>query len=151
MESQKLEDKRICKNCGSDKTYIKVRKSGLRYAKWVKGYCNKCYSKLVGNPKITSAMRAKHNSKWDPINNPKIFAYKGKLLYAKEKPRKGICSWCNKKIGDSFINCRGKISVVKKTHLHHLVYHDDDPLKDTVELCVSCHLGEHARRRYANR
>ena len=23
--------------------------------------------------------------------------------------------------------------------MHHIKYHDDDPLKDTVELCVSCH------------
>lgn len=51
----------------------------------------------------------------------------------KDIPRKGICSKCGAVKG---IDC-------KITHMHHLEYHPEDPLKDTIELCSSCHKKEH--------
>jgi len=29
--------------------------------------------------------------------------------------------------------------------MHHIQYHEDDPLKDTVELCGRCHIAESIR------
>ena len=36
---------------------------------------------------------------------------------------------CGKRVGQG----------IKRTHIHHIEYHDEDPFKSTVELCVSCH------------
>ena len=57
----------------------------------------------------------------------KALSFKGKLIHLKENPRKGICQSC------------GKQTV---TDIHHIQYHDDEPLKDTLELCPSCHCKE---------
>ena len=34
----------------------------------------------------------------------------------------------------------------KRTGLHHFQYYDNDPLKDTMELCNSCHRKEDIKR-----
>ncbi len=60
--------------------------------------------------------------------------YKGKTVHLKKAPRSGICQNCNRSVS------RGEIN---ETHMHHYAeYHDDDPLRDTLELCESCHLKE---------
>lgn len=86
------------------------------------------------------------------ISNPKYRAryrkkslnYKDKMITLSFNPRNGICSWCTRKIGKD----------IKRTNMHHFAeYHDENPLKDTVEICVSCHsyenwrLGVHAKQR----
>jgi hypothetical protein len=65
----------------------------------------------------------------------------------KEKPRKGKCEWCGKRVGDMYFGGkrRNKLMILEYTQIHHIVYHDDDPLKDTVELCSSCHTKEGLR------
>lgn len=63
--------------------------------------------------------------------------YKGKRITLSFNPRKGICKKCSRKVGKE----------IKKTARHHKKYHDDAPLKDTIELCVRCHTKEHARLR----
>ena len=50
--------------------------------------------------------------------------YKGMRIQLKFNPRTGKCKWCGRE---------------GKTEIHHIEYHDDDPLKDTIELCKSCH------------
>jgi len=79
--------------------------------------------------------------KWNPItspiNNPRRLNYKGKQIYLKENPRTGICSSCGKGVGEG----------IKKTSIHHIQYHDDNPLKDTIELCSGCHRKETCRLR----
>jgi hypothetical protein len=91
------------------------------------GYlCTKCYTKLIGNPKRTPETIKKFNER----NNPKVIQFKGRSIILNDNPRKGICSWCGKK---GF------------TNMHHIQYHDDDPLKDTVEICSSCHGKETSR------
>ena len=58
--------------------------------------------------------------------NPRRINPRGKKhMSLKENPRKGICCKCGKVGG--------------KTDMHHTQYHDDDILKDTIELCASCH------------
>jgi len=48
-------------------------------------------------------------------------------------PRTGVCSECGR------TNC--------KTDIHHIQYHDYDPLRDTIELCVGCHNKTHPKSR----
>lgn len=64
--------------------------------------------------------------------------FKDKVIFLPSNPRKGVCSWCGRKKGEFFINNRNKLRYVK-TAIHHIKYHDDNPLKDIVELCSSCH------------
>lgn len=40
------------------------------------------------------------------------------------------------------MNSYGKISIIE-TQMHHFAeYHEDDPLKDTIEICQQCHAKE---------
>ena len=107
---------RICINCSSDKTY---RNHWYNHNGW---HCEKCNNKLFKNPK------------WHPITNPKKISFKGKFVLLKDNPRKGICSFCYRKIGEG----------IKHTHMHHIHYHSDDVLKDAIELCVRCHRQVHS-------
>jgi Zn finger protein HypA/HybF involved in hydrogenase expression len=66
-------------------------------------------------------------------------------IHLKDNPRTGQCQSCGLEIGDSYLNCWGKKATVKLTQIHHLAYHADDPLKDTIELCPSCHSKESYR------
>jgi len=112
MGRPRLNDKRICFSCGTDKS---VNKRGWRNwrkedGKW---WCKNCHSRIFSAPK------------W----HARRILFKGKRLYVKENPRTGICSLCHRKTGEG----------IKKTAIHHIQYHEDDLLRDTVELCVSCH------------
>ncbi len=69
----------------------------------------------------------------------KELLFKNKRLILKDEPKTGVCQMCKKKVGDQFIAWRGKIKTIKFTHIHHTKYNNDDPLKDTMELCPSCH------------
>jgi len=109
-----------CLNCGSDKTYIDKKgiPNWIRYEDgWI---CKRCRNKLVDNPIKVK----KWNHILNPIYNVRKIRFKGKQILLKHNPRTGVCSQC------------GKIGY---THMHHIQYHDDDPLKDTIELCVGCH------------
>jgi hypothetical protein len=75
--------------------------------------CNKCYSKTY--------------------NRRHIF-FKGRKIVVESCPRSGRCSKCGRQIG---------VDDIKITNMHHDKYHDDNPLKDTRELCASCHRKEH--------
>lgn len=120
---------RCCINCGSYKTSIRRRKNRKPYAEWFKhedGFlCRKCKFKLVYSPK--------HNPILNSIHNPKRLRFKEKRIILKDNPRTGQCSKCLRKIGEG----------IKKTAIHHIHYHNDNPLKDTIELCVSCHRKQH--------
>ena len=132
MNRYRIPNNRFCVNCLSKKTYV----SKIGHVQWYSHnddwYCSRCYLRLFRNPKMRKI--------YNPIYNPRQLCYKGKYIRLKENPRKGVCQWCGKRIGDHFTDSLGNDAVVKITHLHHIQYHDDDVLKDTVELCVSCHL-----------
>ena len=134
MEETVSVDKRLCSICGHQ-TYKKQW-----YSHKCNWYCKKCENKLFINPKWHPITNPKIHEKWHPVYNPKDILYKGKSIHLKENPRKGICSLCKKSKGDEYINCFGQVAIIKKTAMHHTEYHDDDPLKDTIELCVSCHM-----------
>jgi len=63
----------------------------------------------------------------------RMFTYKGKRIPLENIARTGVCSACD--------------STDKQTVLHHTQYDDNDMLKHTIELCVSCHTTEHHRIR----
>ena len=64
------------------------------------------------------------------IQNQKRIMFMNKRITLKENPRKGICLNCNRTVesGD-----------IKFTVLHHTSYDFNNPLANTVELCVMCH------------
>lgn len=128
MEESLSINKKICVACDSTTTQINNNKANWHIHD---GYrlCHNCYSRYVYNS-IT-------NKKWRPINNPKDLRFKGKQIVLKHNPRKGVCSKCGAVKG---ISC-------KRTSLHHEEYHEDDVLKDTIELCNSCHKVLHDRLR----
>ena len=101
----------------------------------IKGNCNKCYHEKwrLKNPNKVKEL----NKKWNPINNHRRIVFKDKIVYVKNNPRKGICTKCLRKIGEG----------IKRTVIHHIQYHKEDPLKDTIELCNSCHNKIHWRLR----
>ena len=84
---------------------------------YANGCCYTCYHRLFINPKHCNRIASTR------------IKFKDKRVYLKENPRKGICSQCGK------TDCR--------TNIHHIKYHDNDPLKDTIELCVICHTKKH--------
>jgi hypothetical protein len=126
-----------CSACDSTTTYITKR----GYTQWHNhdGYwmCQKCYDKYVWHPYRNPI----DNKKWNPIFDSRQLLYRYKTIVLNERKLKGQCELCMRKIGDPFIDCEGKPAKVKKTSIHHYgEYHDDDPLKDTIEVCNSCHM-----------
>ena len=90
--------------------------------------------------KIYNARRKKgFNEKYNLIHHPKRILLKNLRLKLDNNPRKGQCEKCGLKIGDEYINYYGKKTTIKTTNIHHINYHENDPLKDTIELCVPCH------------
>lgn len=113
---------RTCAACDSTTTY--------RYNGWEQWHnhdgswlCSKCFSKYV------------YNALGHSVHHPRRIHFKGKDIQLKENPRKGICELCGNIKG---ISCQ-------KTNMHHLEYHPEDPLKDTIELCPKCHWEEHKK------
>ena len=116
---------RTCFNCGSDKTYIYKRNNRPSpVERWYnidnEWFCEKCRARLFSNPIA--------NKKWNPIKSKQSLRFKGRKILLKHNPRTGVCSLCRKQ---------------GKTHMHHMKYHDDDVLRDTIEVCISCHNREH--------
>jgi hypothetical protein len=130
METYKLATKRVCVICNSDKTYVTKRGQSQWYRHQDSYYCNNCQNKLVSNPK-----RPDRNY---PKDYTRAFTFRGKTRFSKRLVRKGICSQCGIKKGEKY-TIWGKEKTAR-IHLHHIQYHDDDPLKDTVELCGRCHI-----------
>jgi hypothetical protein len=65
--------------------------------------------------------------------------FNDKIVLLEENPRKGFCKICGNGIGDEYINYKGQMALTKQTHIHHIHYDEYDYLKDTMELCASCH------------
>ncbi len=103
-----------CVACDSITTYI----TKYGYSHWHNHdnsrLCQKCYFRYVLNP----------------VRNPKRIMFNGKWILLDHNPRKGICLKCKKSIANNEI---------KKTDMHHKKYDKANPLRYTVELCVSCH------------
>lgn len=128
---KRIENDRTCINCNSNTTYTND-KGWTWWYRYENGWaCKSCYMKLVNNPKWQQT-----HSK---IYSPRRITFKDKRIRLTDNPRIGQCQICKLRIGDEFINTYGKKDIIKHTHLHHYMYNKDDPLKDTIEACNSCH------------
>ncbi|HKG88802.1 MAG TPA: hypothetical protein VKA95_10780 [Nitrososphaeraceae archaeon] len=114
--------------------------------------CQKCYARLIRNPKRTKEYIKKYNDRqpkdsWKKYRySEAVLSYRKRRLRFKDKRvsvkndfRTYQCQICGNKKGDEYINSKGKISKTKKIDMHHIQYHEEDPLKDTIEVCRSCH------------
>lgn len=112
---------RICSNCKSSKTQTTITKKGYPHRKWVSdgknGYlCHKCARKIIYR-------------KRELEHNKRKLVYKRKNITLPYNPRIGVCSWC-----------RAVAPIdTPRTHLHHEKYDDNNPLANTIELCMKCH------------
>lgn len=67
-----------------------------------------------------------------------IFRVRHRITYKRSRidltvdPRVGVCNLCRAVMP---FDC-------KRTDIHHLRYNDEYPLRDTLELCIACHLKE---------
>jgi|SRR6185436_695670 len=100
-------------------------------------YCKSCYAIYIWNPILNVLYHEK--------NNPRRITFKGKRVHLKGVTRTGECQKCNNKIGDEYTNNKGKPAIIKRTHMHHIVYDENNPSANTIELCVSCHRKEHKK------
>lgn len=130
MSRPKIIDKRVCYCCGSDKTHFNNKGSPcwhLNHDSEGNVLCHNCWSRYIHSPiqnKIT-------NPKWQP----RRMQFKGKRLHLQFCPRIGVCNFCRAVVP---FDC-------KRTHLHHEQYDDSDPMKHTIEICISCHAKESIR------
>ena len=85
------------------------------------------------NPDKYREQVKRRNAKWHPIYGPRRIRFKGKRIQLKDNPRTGICKQCDRK---------------GLTHIHHTQYDEYNPMKYTIELCVSCHAYETWSDRY---
>lgn len=117
-QKDKFRHKRFCYSCGSNKT----QDNGLGYDHWVLNkptnlvLCKKCAMRIIVHPIANRIYR------------PRQILFKDRIIILDQKVRTGICKLCG---------------YTGKTNMHHIQYHDDDPLKDTIEVCASCHMKEH--------
>ena len=123
---------RQCSNCKSTNTRIKKTRNGLDYELWLRDgkdgwFCAKCYNKLISNPKWNPINNPLNNNKNRSYHNSRRLKFKDRYVYVDKNPRNHICSNCGN---------------IGNTDIHHIQYHENDPLKDTVELCNSCHMKE---------
>lgn len=102
---------RECYSCGSNKTY--ESNWYLNHDNDDNALCSKCNHHLIAN--------VGRSLKW--------LYYKTKAVILDFYPRTGVCNLCRNVVP---FDC-------KKTERHHFSYHDDDPFRDTLEVCRSCH------------
>jgi hypothetical protein len=111
---------RTCSSCRSADTLLSYNRFGYPYKRWT----NDGQGGWLCN-------RCYNRIVYRPKSHNHIL-FKHKTIYLQSNPRDGICSQC------------GKTGI---THIHHTEYHDDDPLRDTIELCRSCHAYETWKQR----
>lgn len=117
---------RECYCCGSTKTYVD-KKSGT--PTWLSNkiedqwLCVRCYNRLI------------IAYKWAPIQNPvknkRRINFRGRRILIKTNPRTGYCTLCSNNIHNG---------TCERTAIHHLEYHVENPLQNTIEVCTKCHV-----------
>lgn len=132
---------KICSICDSTTIYShNRRKNGNWYIdKETQLYlCGKCYA--YKRRKIPEVAERRHNSLNKPSarehvreHDKRKLRFKGRQILVQSNPRIGVCSKCGKRNGLD----------IKRTHIHHIQYDENNPLAYTIELCTSCHAKEH--------
>jgi len=145
MDKAIFKDKKICLNCKSETTYVNNQGRVYWYNHKGQKLCQKCYMKIIHNPRWSERMHQKYldtPKEFLQIRDSRRLKFRNKRILVDKNPRTGTCKICHKKIGDEYINSRGQLAKIKRTNIHHVQYHNDDPLRDTEERCVSCHVYE---------
>jgi ribosomal protein S27AE len=119
-EDTNTQSKRFCSRCSSDKTFPNWHKD-KEFAGFM---CGKCYTRFVTNPK------------WKHIKYESQFNFRGKSHVSEQPIRIGVCNWCRAVKGQINAQCN---KICNRTHRHHESYHEDDLLKDSIEICNKCH------------
>jgi len=120
----RITEDRSCSRCGKG-TF--VRKSGIK--DWYHDtsgnlICVNCYNRII-------------HGDYRRFKNRFRFKYKGKIIHLDHDPRNDVCNWCRAVAPFD----------TPYTQRHHdeRRYDDSDPLKNTIELCDSCHARERHR------
>lgn len=121
---------RVCYACDSHSTYMNPKTGHLQWygnppIGWL---CKTCNTKYITNPE------------WHPITNKLRIRFLSKQLYIEQNPKIGVCNWCRAVKGQ--INTQLD-KLCKQTHMNHESYHENNILKDTIEVCSSCHRRYH--------
>lgn len=108
--------------------------------------CKMCYDEIFANkskkklwdreyrerhPDRIKRFRTEWNEKRKRSRHTRTLTYKGRTLEFSYDIKCGVCNWCR----------RVSEIDIKRTALHHYqdIYCDNEPLKNTIELCHSCH------------
>lgn len=97
-----------------------------KYLKWYRDY----YALHKSQHALSTKKYRLKNKEEIKSHSKKRVRFKDKRVILSGNPRTGICSNCHKSVA------KGEI---KRTHLHHRQYDEDNPLNHTVELCPRCH------------
>lgn len=76
------------------------------------------------NPEKYQARIDRNNRIAKATRLPKRILFFNRRIELDKNPRTGKCSMCGNE---------------GRTEIHHIKYHEDDPLKDTIEVCAKCH------------
>ena len=113
---------KVCLIDSTHKTYIHKKYGTERWYRYKDGWiCLKCHHRLIGNPKRTKDYIKKYNDRrpndfWKKYpKSPEEIKYwnsfrvqfKDKQVRVDKPLIKDQCSWCGKKKGDEYINCKG--------------------------------------------
>lgn len=133
---------RVCKYCGLEayndedlEKFVSAKK--YKYGK--RNFCKECWAKAQRKGGEYYETKRKASLNWYYKNrdkqlkkNKKRITFKEDDIFIRiklpENPRMGVCSECGS---------------VGKTHIHHDKYDEQHPLKNTRELCSSCHARHH--------
>jgi hypothetical protein len=142
--------------CGKTETFDgkKWKNTWQKYKDGV--VCKRHANKYIWNPQRSKEYIKKYNDRRPP-GRQKVYNDKYSVMQltfgdnhhvqVSFQIRKGQCQQCGKKIGDRYINCKGRVDTIKRTHTHHLEYYIIFPWFATTELCISCHSKETQRER----
>ena len=124
---------RKCRICGLEAYSETELEKFHKHKQALFGYENLC--KLCWN-----AMRSKGGKhefsmkRGNERNNPKQIKFLGKSILLRENPRINVCSECGRCYPEE---------LKRQTSIHHEFYDKSHVLKNTWELCVSCHAKLH--------
>lgn len=76
------------------------------------------------NPEKYRAQTERNNERIKRERLPRRILFVNKRIELDRNPRTGKCLMCGN---------------IGRTEMHHIQYHRDDPLKETVEVCARCH------------
>lgn len=109
---------RQCKGCRTYETFVD-KCGSYHWYHFEDGFlCERCNNRIHKNPRF------------HPLKNPLRMHFKSKSIQMESNPRVGVCNLCR---NVAPFDC-------KKTEIHHEQYHAESPLRDTIEVCSSCHI-----------